>query len=248
MTAHLDIEVVRSQLERDGFAMIERYLDPSSLELVKARLDDHFRSAGEHPGRSPRGQKLEIGHLVSGDPRLSNSDVFLRTRELARKLMGRPVFRSFDHAIYKEPGSSTIDWHQDDAYKSSVREMRSLHFWIPLQDTSEPDGCMRYIRGSHRGPVLSHARDQLGNLSVDSNLLDQTAIASCEMSLGDVLVHTPRTVHGSFAVTSGEIRRAWILHFGPYGRLEPLLPLNLLHNLTRRVKSALGALMNENRG
>jgi hypothetical protein len=229
----LGLELTRGRLHQDGFVKLERFLDCRSVELARELVDGCFRVSNAPVSEHAHGSMNAIDHLVRTDGRLATSTVFVRTRALAPELMRRPVFRTYDHAIYKAPGSSEVAWHQDDAFKSTVKHMRSLHFWIPLQDTDEPSGCMRYVKSSHRGPALPHRKDALGQLFVDRDLIDLSSTTSCEAKLGDVIVHTPRTLHSSFPVTCNLRRRAWILHFGPYGRLEPFMPDNLLHNLAR---------------
>src|SRR3569833_2700619 len=63
----------------------------------------------------------------------------------------------FDHAIYKLPrNKASTAWHQDEAYSGRAIPLRSVHFWIPLQDATIDNGCMWFIPGSNHGGVLPH--------------------------------------------------------------------------------------------
>jgi len=121
----------------------------------------------------------------------------------------------FDHAIYKMPRGSTITpWHQDQAYLGKVPSVRSLHFWIPLQDTNSVSGCLRFVPGSHKNALLPHASAYVGNPHVLSVNLDAIRAVDVPLHKGDVSIHTSLTLHSAGANRSDAIRKAWIIHFG----------------------------------
>lgn len=180
----------------------------------------------------------EVNYTLKINPCLKSSNLFRDCRHLATGLLRRPGWVSFDHAIYKPPGAGAIDWHQDQAYKSSVKAMQSIHFWIPLQDTTAGAGCMRYVRNSHKLPLFPHMNYATSN-TLFLNFKEEwdQDVVVCEAKIGDVILHLPNTIHGSQPNHGSCMRRAWILHFSPYGRYEVFLPHNLLHNMTNRIRS-----------
>jgi ectoine hydroxylase-related dioxygenase (phytanoyl-CoA dioxygenase family) len=74
---------------------------------------------------------------------------------------------------------------------------------------------MRFIPGSHRGPVLPHEL-----ISADSHGLriagatPGRAQAVCELQAGGATVHDGRTIHGSGPNRLGRPRRALVFGFG----------------------------------
>jgi ectoine hydroxylase-related dioxygenase (phytanoyl-CoA dioxygenase family) len=52
---------------------------------------------------------------------------------------------------------------------------------------------------------------------------------------GDVIIHLPKTLHGSTTNAGAKTRKAWILHFSPYGRYEPVLPTNLAYYFGKKI-------------
>lgn len=82
----------------------------------------------------------------------------------ARRLLGADVQFAFDLLLYKEPGNSNeTPWHQDAAYfkvplaeAGTLVSQSAIQFWIPLDDVDEDTGCMRFIGGRQKEPLMQH--------------------------------------------------------------------------------------------
>jgi len=230
---------------RDGYLSIPALTTEADTEQIRSLLDPlfaRFDTLGERAvdlaGPGAPGQPLrspEINEAVILEPRLRNTLTYLRCRDIARQLLGVPVGYQFDHAIFKSPNNRTpTAWHQDEAYSQEPIPLRSIHFWIPLQAVTESNGCMWFIPGSHRGPLLPHRllnsrtdglnRKVAGGTLVTDNVDSSNAVA-CPLAIGGVTVHHPLTLHYTGANQSDSVRKAWIIHFGAYGwfrrRLHP---------------------------
>jgi hypothetical protein len=225
---------------RDGFLSIESLTTLEDIELTRSLLDplfDRFASLGDRAvdlaGPPEAGMALrspEVNEAVILEPRLRQTRIYARCSEIARLLLGVPVGYQFDHAIFKAPHNNTpTAWHQDEAYSAEPIPLRSAHFWIPLQPATVSNGCMWFIPGSNRGPLLPHhvvskrfnganAPTKGATLAAD-NVDDSTAVA-CPLATGGATVHHPLTLHYTGANESDDYRKAWILHFGAYGWLR----------------------------
>jgi hypothetical protein len=241
--------LIAARFARDGFASVENLSSPDDIRRIQSLLDplfDRFDSIGDRavdlagpqpPGVRPKSP--EINEAVILEPRLRETQTYKNCRELARALLGVPVGYQFDHAIYKPPGNKTpTAWHQDEAYNSEAIPLHSIHFWIPLQDATRENGCMWFIPGSHRGPKLQHRvvglRTVGGTLAAES--VDATNAVVCPLSIGSATIHHPMTLHYTGANESADYRRAWILHFGAYGKFRRLLhPRNITAKIRGRV-------------
>jgi hypothetical protein len=225
-----------ARFARDGFASIDALSTPTDLAYIRSVLDplfEQFDSLGDRavdlagprvPGVAPK--SAEVNEAVILEPRLRTTETYRRCRDIARQLLGAPVGYQFDHAIYKPPHNQTpTAWHQDEAYNQEPIALWSLHFWIPLQAVTEENGCMWFVPGSHRGPLLEHTiisgRATGGTLAAKS--VDPTAAVACPLRLGGATIHHPLTLHYTGANESEQYRRAWILHFGAYGKFRHLL-------------------------
>lgn len=126
----------------------------------------------------------------------------------------------YDQVFAQEPGATTgAPLHQDYAY---LPIDGSLHFriWVPLDVVTVDGGAVRYLKGSHRGPVYrprSFSGDQQVTEIYDTSPYpeipqtfpdDPAAWFIGVAEPGDALLHHPKTVHGSPPNRTGNPRRA----------------------------------------
>jgi hypothetical protein len=231
------------QFARNGFASIQSLTTPQDIARIRSLLDplfERFDSLGDRavdiagpraPGAAMRSP--EINEAVKLEPALKNTLAYARCKQIAREFLGVPVGYMFDHAIYKLPrNKASTAWHQDEAYSGRTIPLRSVHFWIPLQDATVDNGCMWFIPGSNLGGVLPHhvaAVRTIGpahkpaGATITTNDVDPTKAVACPLQVGSATVHHPLTLHYTGANQTDAYRRAWILHFGAYGRARFLL-------------------------
>lgn len=223
------MHAIAKELGEYGFAVRESVFAADELEQVRLLLDPLFAKFFAPPSQvavDPGGdfRSPEINAPTRLVPQLRHTAVFAKCQAMARELQGSSARYVFDHAIYKAAQNGTpTPWHQDEAYGSLAGRFQSLHFWIPLQDATPANGCLQFIPGSHRHGALPHrtAPGKQAKEAVDVN--EQLAVA-CPVRAGGMTVHVPRTLHAAGGNATAEARKAWIIHFGPMGRLVKLHP------------------------
>jgi hypothetical protein len=231
------------QFTRNGFASIQALTTPEDISRIRSLLDplfDRFDSLGERavdiagprvPGTAMRSP--EINEAVKLQPELKKTLAYARCRQIAHEFLGVPVGYMFDHAIYKLPrNNASTAWHQDEAYSARAIPLRSVHFWIPLQEATIDNGCMWFIPGSNLGGVLPHhvaavrtsgPDNKPAGATITTHTVDPTQAVACPLQVGSATVHHPLTLHYTGANQTDDFRRVWILHFGAYGRARFLL-------------------------
>lgn len=154
--------------------------------------------------------------------RLLRTDYFQQLKAIALQLLGPEARFSFDHCILKTVGGDTATpWHQDEAHRHDpLFHCAQISFWMPLQDASTDNGCMRYVPGSHLGPLLPHrsAGDdkRMHALECLPGTFDASLARSCPAAAGACILHAGRTIHGAAANISARDRLAYIVSFrGP---------------------------------
>jgi ectoine hydroxylase-related dioxygenase (phytanoyl-CoA dioxygenase family) len=109
-----------------------------------------------------------------------------------------------------------VAWHQDFSYWTRTRPMAHLSCWIGLDDAARDNGCLQYIPGSHRWPLLP-----ITGLAGDMNAI-QTVLSPeqrrqfkpvpVELKKGQCAFHHPLLVHGSYENATDRPRRATVIN------------------------------------
>jgi ectoine hydroxylase-related dioxygenase (phytanoyl-CoA dioxygenase family) len=235
----------RSQWADQGFLALPRLLRPAAIEEVRALLDPVFARFPQLPSHVARdladgradadmARSAEIERPSRIEPQLRATEAFAACQSLAQAIAGPTARYAFDHAIYKAPyNDSATPWHQDQAYTGHQRLLQTVHFWIPLQPATIENGCMHFIPRSHVGGLVRHRVGGNGHLRTAAVGADARSVA-CPLPVGGVTIHSPLTLHYTGPNRTASVRKAWILHFGPWGRLAKLHPSILYDRIVSR--------------
>ncbi|NNE34883.1 MAG: phytanoyl-CoA dioxygenase family protein [Rhodothermales bacterium] len=139
-----------------------------------------------------------------------------RLRQLLEEVVGKPMYLAFDQVFLKPPRhGSAKPYHQDNAYFQCRPGDEVITAWIALDDVDEANGCLRYVSGSHKLPVLEHheTEGQRYNLQPDASDIDLTNESLAPVQRGGVVLHHSHTLHTSHANTSDRWRRAYATHW-----------------------------------
>ena len=223
----------------NGFAVERGFFSESEIRETRELLTPLFENFAEKVGQrirdigaigdaQPGTRQPEIDRAIKVCPELTQTGVFLKTKALAREMIGRSAHYVFDHAISKMPHSNTsTPWHQDRGYMKAKTHLETVNFWVPLQPTGPDNGTLSYVPGSHAGDLLPHFRDSNLHPHVLRTEANEADAVSPRLELGDLCLHHPLTIHSAGPNDTDSPRLAWSLHFGAYGRLEYLKPSNL---------------------
>jgi ectoine hydroxylase-related dioxygenase (phytanoyl-CoA dioxygenase family) len=151
----------------------------------------------------------------------------------ASQLLGGPV-RFWHDQLFCKPArhGGVVAWHQDYSYWTRTRPMAHLTCWIGLDDSNTENGCVHYVPGSHRWPllpmpVLAGGMEKIKEILSPEQQRQFEQPVACELKAGEAVFHHPLTLHGSFANSSPRPRRAVVLNFFRDGTIsdadEPLL-------------------------
>jgi ectoine hydroxylase-related dioxygenase (phytanoyl-CoA dioxygenase family) len=135
----------------------------------------------------------------------------------ASQLLGGAV-RFWHDQLFCKPSEhgGVVAWHQDYSYWTRTEPVAHLTCWIGLDDASRDNGCLQYIPGSHRWPLLP-----ITGLAVDMDAI-QTVLSAdqkrqfkpvaIELKKGECAFHHPLLVHGSYENSTARPRRATVIN------------------------------------
>lgn len=135
----------------------------------------------------------------------------------AAQLLGGPV-RFWHDQLFVKPArdGGVVAWHQDYSYWTRTTPLAHLTAWIALDDTTRENGCVHFVPGSQRWPLLPKPR-LAGDMEAIRSVLNEEQLAAfrpvpSELLAGLASFHHPLMLHGSFANTSARRRRGVVVN------------------------------------
>jgi len=214
-----------ASFHENGFLSIGAVATADEIAALVPIYDDLFdRRVGfeqgnyfDFAGENDRDPALpQILRPSKYEPRLRHGALYRNCAALAAQLLGPTAEFVFDHAMVKPPGGPPTALHQDLAFWHAGMRHRIISFWIPLQEATEQNGCLRYIPRSNHGPL--HAHRSIGGDPRKHGLeavgVTDEAAVSCPLPAGGATVHHWLTCHGAHANATSAPRRAYVMAFG----------------------------------
>jgi hypothetical protein len=194
--AGLSIEEVDFYRE-NGYALYKKQL--FSQEKLD-ELSGIFEEQWEKVGRKLNSE-LDTPHFR--DERLLKFLLSDEVLDLVEPLIGPNIGLWSSHFICKEPfiGKQT-PWHEDSAYWKGrlSRYDKIVTVWLAIDRSSEENGCMRVIPGTHSNGFSNYESiaDQ-GDDIFDKEIrgLDESKAVYFELERGECSLHDSRIIHGA---------------------------------------------------
>ncbi len=191
----------------DGFVALPQFVRGEELAELHAKVD---RFIQDTVPQMPR-EKLfyedkddaatlkQIQQMGEHDPWFHQLFTSSRFREVAELLLNGSVVPKNMQYFNKPPGVGQPTPPHQDGYYFMLQPCEAVTMWFALDDVDEENGCVRYVRGSHRHGMRDHARTQTLGFSqgivdfpTDQDLAGEMAIPA---QPGDLLVHHAMTIH-----------------------------------------------------
>ena len=135
------------------------------------------------------------------------------------QLLDTPRVRFWhDQVFYKPPRHpGVVAWHQDYSYWTRSVPARHLTVWIGLDDSTLANGCIHFVPGSHKWPLLPKLQ-LLDNMEGIKGVLTPEQLAQfkpepLELKAGECSFHDCMTLHGSYGNSSDIPRRGVVLNY-----------------------------------
>ena len=195
----------------NGFLFPLRAFSPDETLKLRRRLEDAEERAEPGGERAAR-HGLPITHAWAWD--LVHDP---RVVEPISAVLGPDVLLWSMDWFIKNPGPSFVTYHQDATYWG-LEPHHVATAWIALSDAGPETGPMRFVPGSHKGPVFEQddtyaennllSRGQVVKAEVDES---QTVLAP--LAPGEMSIHHVRVIHGSEPNRTGDRRIGMVLRY-----------------------------------
>lgn len=202
-----DPPAMKADFERDGFVVAKQFFDIDEVKVIQRNLD---RYLVEQVPTLPKmdaffeqnGGKKSVKQL----PRMNHHDPFFaemledsRIREVTEYLWADSAIPK-DAAFFDKPinNNQPTPPHQD-GYYFRLDPCIALTAWLALEDVDEQNGCVRYVKGSHKYGIRAHHRTNVLGFSQGIEGFPTAADSRNEIAVcvepGDVIFHDGLTIH-----------------------------------------------------
>ena len=228
MTSLTDDQI--AAFHRDGFLILERFLDPERAAGLAGRFPALFRGdfpTGLQPdewnwreGRDPPHLARQICNGWKSDPAVAAVVLSAQVGRLCATLAGWPGARiAQDNVIWKPAGATPLGFHQDNSYVKWVVPPVYMTCWIALDATTAEGGTIEYVRGSQRWgdfPPVRQFHDpedyREALVAAAAQVGQVPEIVQVEVPAGGCAFHAGGTWHGSGPNRGERPRRSLVAH------------------------------------
>jgi phytanoyl-CoA hydroxylase len=214
----------KRQYDQDGFVVVRNFLDRESVQELTANLDRYIREVVPHlpagdaffQDRSNPQTLKQLQHMGQ-DAFFNDYRRHESWNQLAQLLIGEPVEAQEPEWFNKPPGTEHPTPPHQDNYYFCLRPANVATLWLALDTVDEENGCLRYVVGSHRRGIRSHAATKVLGFSQgitdygDDDLANERKVL---LQPGDLVAHHGETIHRAEPNrTSSRHRRAYAMVF-----------------------------------
>ncbi len=201
MNGRLNPQTVEAYWE-DGFAFPLRVFPSSEADGFRAELEEIEATWREAELPLPLNMYKRVNaHVVM--PLATRIALDPRVLDVVEGVLGPDLLLWSAEFFIKEPHTThVVGMHQDLTYWGMGETADQVTAWIALSPATVESGCMDFVKGSHKNPILPHNDTFSDNnllsrgqeVAVDVAENDKTHI---ELQPGQMSLHHGLTIHGS---------------------------------------------------
>lgn len=194
---------------------VDRIVD-LAMETGRKNMENQDNYAADRSDDSQELAVRKVDKPFLEDPLFQDFALDKQLISVITQLLGAKPKLATDQIFMKPPRfGSAKPYHQDNAYFCLEPEDHVITAWIALDDVDVENGCMRYIDGSHSGPLFPHEPipGQEHNKGPLPEHIDLARESLAPVRKGGVVFHHVRTLHTSHRNESDRWRRAYATHW-----------------------------------
>ncbi|GJM34288.1 MAG: SnoK [Saprospiraceae bacterium] len=203
---HLQVNLKQS-FEENGFIFFPHFLNEEEITSVKEKLADFIQNkVPEMPSEMVYYEDKSAPNTLKQLQRLFEFDDFFhqmmfdsRFEKLASILLNDKVVGKNIQYFNKPAKIGQETPAHQDGYYFMLEPNEAVTMWMALEDVDEENGCVRYVRGSHKKGIRAHGRTNV--LGFSQGIVDFGTPEDLKNEVffptkaGDLLVHHSLTIH-----------------------------------------------------
>ncbi|PSL27176.1 phytanoyl-CoA dioxygenase family protein [Dyadobacter jiangsuensis] len=203
----MDFRLIKRKFEEDGYVFLPGFLSEEEVAEVNRRLEDFIENTVPglpvsdvfYEDKNDPATLKQIMHVSDHAPYFApmlNDSKFSR---IAGELLEDTVVPKILEYFNKPPKIGKPTPPHQDGYYFMLKPAKAVTMWMALEDVDEANGCVRYVRGSHKLGMRRHGRTQ--TLGFSQGITDFGLPEDLENEIafparpGDLLIHDSLTIH-----------------------------------------------------
>ena len=199
---------LKEDYDRDGFVGIRPFFDAAKMAEINRELNRFIAEVAPtmpvaevyYEDKSNKSTIKQMMRLENYDPYFADLLKNGAVKDLASTLLGEPAEAVYLEYFNKPPGVNKPTPPHQDGYYFKLNPSIALTGWLALEDVDEENGCLHYIRGSHKVPGWRpHGRSEILGFSQGitdfGTAGDKANTAGQPGKAGMLLMHDNKTVH-----------------------------------------------------
>ncbi len=212
-----DQKQLQKKFREDGFVFLPGFINETEVQQIHAHLEKLIKE--KVPVMPPEHvfyeEKNDPSTLKQLQTLFTYDDFFYRLmfgsrfEALASLLLDDGVVGKNMQYFNKPPLIGKPTPPHQDGYYFMLEPNEAVTMWLGLEAVDEENGCVRYVKGSHRKGIRPHGKT--GTLGFSQGITDYGKGEDKEVwrvtKAGDLLVHHALTIHRADANMSSERTR-----------------------------------------
>ncbi len=242
----------QKDFERDGFVVIPGFLSVTEVEEAIGRLDVLIAEKvpsmppeqAFYEDRSDPSTLKQIQALYDHDPHFHRMMFGSRFEALASLLLNDKVIGRNMQYFNKPPRIGQPTPPHQDGYYFMLDPNEAVTMWLGLEPVDEENGCVRYVKGSHKKGMRAHGRT--GLIGFSQGMTDFGLPEDLEQEVyfktgpGDLLVHHSMTIHRADGnrSTSRTRRALGFIYYAERAREDTEAKIRYQQKLAEEIRNA----------
>ena len=201
-----------NQYKTDGYVVPDYRVPSEILDSIDAKTDSFI-------AKNPQFRD-NCSALLRQDISFANFCFAPGILDMASQLIG-PDIALWNMSLFGKPANDgkATPWHQDGEYWP-IRPLATCSVWVAVDESSEENGCLEVIPGSHRDKSLrEHQHNPSADLTLHEELLDTEFDSKQAQKIllerGQISMHDVFLMHGSKPNRSNKRRRGMTMRLMP---------------------------------
>ena len=195
----------KAKFDADGFLMLRQFLPAGEFEQLKANVDRYIKdvvpglpdSAAYYQDKD-RPETLKQLQQMDVDPFFKSYCSNRRWLDVAEALLGERAEGQAPEWFNKPPLTDHPTPPHQDNYYFKLEPPQILTMWLALDRVDDENGCLRYVRGSHRVPIRPHSTTSVLGFSqgiTDYGPVDEALEFPLHLEPNDLAIHHGNLIH-----------------------------------------------------